>query len=150
MGGNIEIVKGDLLESNAEIIAHQVNMQGVMGAGLAKTIKKRYPEVYKDYKKRYKDFRLGENLYSVTKDSRIVANMFGQNNYGYYGQYTDYDALERCLEALAQLCEKHDVTVGLPYGLGCGRGGGDWSEVYSRMNKVFKNCNLKKVKIYKL
>lgn len=33
------------------VICHQVNCQGVMGAGLAKQIRIRWPEVYVDYKK---------------------------------------------------------------------------------------------------
>ena len=33
------------------VICHQVNCQGVMGAGIAKQIRARWPEVYEDYKK---------------------------------------------------------------------------------------------------
>lgn len=35
----IEIVNGDLLQSNLPLIAHQTNCLGVMGAGIAKAIK---------------------------------------------------------------------------------------------------------------
>jgi nicotinamidase-related amidase len=40
------------LEGNtqASAIAHQVNLMGVMGAGLAKQIKQKYPTVYAQYK----------------------------------------------------------------------------------------------------
>lgn len=146
----VEVVKGDLLKSPVEIIVHQVNMQDVMGAGLAKSIKKKFPEVYKEYKEKYKDFILGQNLYCATKDGRMIVNMFAQSNYGRYGRYTNYEALERCFSDVAEMCSKHDVTVGIPYGIGCGLGGGDWKEVYPIINKAFKDCNLNKVKIYKL
>ena len=36
----IKIVDGDLLQSNLPLIAHQTNCLGVMGAGIAKAIKK--------------------------------------------------------------------------------------------------------------
>ena len=146
----VEIVRGDLMECPAELIVHQVNMQGVMGAGLARTIRKRYPEVYAGYKENYRDFRLGQNLYCTTKDGRVVVNMFGQNNYGKNGLYTDYDALEQCLSSVAEICKKHEVTVGIPYGIGCGLGGGNWEEVYFRINRAFKGCSLDKVKIYRI
>ena len=35
----IEIVNGDLLKADLPIIAHQTNCLGVMGAGIAKSIK---------------------------------------------------------------------------------------------------------------
>ena len=43
-------VKGNILDSDADAILHQVNCQGVMGAGLAKQIRGRYPNVYEKYK----------------------------------------------------------------------------------------------------
>lgn len=35
----IKIVNGDLLQSNLPLIAHQTNCLGVMGAGIARSIK---------------------------------------------------------------------------------------------------------------
>ena len=45
----IHYVKGNLLDSNCDYICHQVNCQGVMGSGIARQIRERWPEVYKDY-----------------------------------------------------------------------------------------------------
>ena len=39
----IKIFEGDLLESGANFICHQVNCQGVMGSGVAKQIKEQFP-----------------------------------------------------------------------------------------------------------
>ena len=38
----IQIIEGNLFDSNAHIIAHQVNCQGVMGSGVAKQVKERF------------------------------------------------------------------------------------------------------------
>lgn len=50
----VEIVKGCIFEAleKEEItyLVHQVNCLGVMGAGLAAEVKRRYPGVYKVYK----------------------------------------------------------------------------------------------------
>ena len=48
-----KIIKGDLLETNADIICHQVNLQGVMGGGLALSIARKYPNVNKIYEDYY-------------------------------------------------------------------------------------------------
>lgn len=47
----IKTVEGNILDAEEDIICHQVNCKGVMGAGLAKQIKSKYPNVYKDYKR---------------------------------------------------------------------------------------------------
>lgn len=47
----IKIVNRDIILANEQIIAHQVNCKGVMGSGVAKSIKTAYPEVYNEYKK---------------------------------------------------------------------------------------------------
>lgn len=40
---------GDILKATENIICHQVNVDGVMGGGLALQIAKQYPEVEKQY-----------------------------------------------------------------------------------------------------
>ena len=45
----IEYIEGDLLKTNVEVIIHQTNCKGVMGAGIALQIKNNYPEVFKYY-----------------------------------------------------------------------------------------------------
>lgn len=47
----IQIVNGDLLEASEDILGHQVNCQGVMGSGIAKILRDRYPNLYPEYKK---------------------------------------------------------------------------------------------------
>ena len=41
--------KGNLLDAQTDVIAHQVNCQGVMGSGVAKQIKEKWPDVFKQY-----------------------------------------------------------------------------------------------------
>ncbi len=45
----IKIIDGNLFDTKAKIIAHQVNCRGVMGSGVALQIKERYPYVYEMY-----------------------------------------------------------------------------------------------------
>lgn len=40
-----------IIEQDVDIIGYQVNRLGIMGGGIALQIKKKYPYVYKEYKK---------------------------------------------------------------------------------------------------
>lgn len=146
---------GDLLDCHENIIAHQVNCQGVMGAGLAKAIKSKYPVVFEKYQSacKWSDFKdssvlLGAcQIVEVEKDKKWVANLFGQDRYGKGKQFTDYDALRRALTKLREHAEKHQLSVALPDQLGCGLAGGDWNIVRRMIEEVFHNYY---VTIYKL
>lgn len=41
-----EEIKGNLLESDCDIICHQTNTLGIMGGGIALQIKNKYPLLY--------------------------------------------------------------------------------------------------------
>jgi len=45
----MKFVKGNILDAQHGIIGHQVNCRMVMGAGLAKQIRGKYPRVYTEY-----------------------------------------------------------------------------------------------------
>ena len=45
----IEYKHGDVLKAEERIICQSVNYQGVMGAGLSRQIKNKYPGVMEDY-----------------------------------------------------------------------------------------------------
>lgn len=153
----IKIVKGDLLKAKENIIGHQVNCMGVMGSGVAKQIRNKYPQVYEEYLEKVDEYTVGEDLREqllgqvqgvVVGDDKIVANMFGQHRYGYDGkQYTDTESLFKCLLALRQVAEKNNISVALPYMIGCYRGGADWKEVE---NLILTAFNGYEVTLYKL
>lgn len=46
----VTFIKGDILEQDVDMIAHQVNTIGIMGAGLAAQISVKYPEAVMSYK----------------------------------------------------------------------------------------------------
>lgn len=146
----IVIVNEDLLKSKEEIIGHQVNCQGVMRSGIALQIKNKFPEAYNSYIKKVKSFSNVNNLLGevdfakVKPNNRIIANLFGQKYYGYDRdiQYTDYDALIKCLSKLKDYAQKNNLTVALPYNIGCDRGGGDWNYVYSIIDKIFEDYEI--------
>lgn len=62
-------IVGDLLKQDkVDIICHQTNCKGVMGAGIAFQIKRTYPEVFKKYKEFCDEY---ENILQRVSDFRI-------------------------------------------------------------------------------
>lgn len=45
----VVVKEGNVFDSDADIICHQVNCQGVMGSGVAKEVRERFPNVYEQY-----------------------------------------------------------------------------------------------------
>lgn len=148
----INYYDGDIFESKADVICHQVNCQGAFGRGMAGQVKKMFPEVEKTYKiitKQWTEEAGGKtkkllgrvSAQPVEKDGRwfLIANLYGQDDYGKEGLYTDYEALEKAMEEIRGFLEVRGSreTVAFPYGIGCGFAGGDWEVVSAMIERVF-------------
>ncbi len=142
----IRLMDGDVTEIKCDVVLHQVNCKGVMGSGVALTIKQKYPEVYNEYVNFVKknigasSKLLGSVQLCKTTEGKYVANLFSQDGYGYKGQYTDYDALRKGLVKLNELCK--GKTIALPYKMGSDRGGGDWNKVLGIIIECLTDCNI--------
>lgn len=127
----LKVINKDILTVEAGIICHQVNCQGVMGSGIAKSIRDKWPIVYESYLswcKLGKPSDLLGNLMivPVAKDLRI-ANIFGQYNYGRSSlQYTDYFAVEKAFKELCTWNLGKVNKVYIPFNMGCGLANGKW------------------------
>lgn len=139
----IHYIKGNLLDSDCDYICHQVNCQGVMGSGIAKQIRERWPVVYKEYRAYYDYCKkhgldmLGHN-FDVTVDdfdSTRVVNMFAQTDFGHDGKvYTSYDAFRDCLVDLSKMVR--GGTIAFPKNIGCGLGGGNWKVISALIEEI--------------
>ena len=133
---------GNLLEEvKSGIILHQVNCQGVMRSGIAKSIKEKWPIVEEKYLECFTRIPLPEShkllgqaqVVMIERENLYVVNIFGQHKYGRDGaRYTSYDALDAALFNLAVDIAKFGELRNLPIHhplLGCGLGGGNWDIV---------------------
>jgi O-acetyl-ADP-ribose deacetylase (regulator of RNase III) len=147
----VNLIQGNLFNSTAKVICHQCNCQGVMGSGVAAEVKKRYPHVYNEYRNDYEKglLKLGYVNFANATSDQVIANMCGQEKYGYDGkQYTSYDNLRQCLNTVKEYMINNNIdTVAFPYMMSCCRGGGNWNVVYQMIENVFTDCN---VEIWKL
>lgn len=152
----VKYVKGDLLNSNCTYICHQVNCRGVMGSGIAKQIRERWPVVYESYRDVIENNRvlggdlLGEVDFVLVGESnyRYVVNMFCQYNFGPDGKrYTSYDAFVTALETIAERVPLGG-TIGFPKNIGCGLGGGNWKVISALIEEILGQTH--RVYIYEL
>ena len=146
-----EHVMGDLLQANADLIVHQVNCQGVMGAGVARQIREQFPKTYETYKEFCKPYvgkthkLLGQCLY-VEEEPFIICNAFGQDFYYRNSVQTQYDKLEQCFYDIAE--KYHGKSIALPWKIGCGLAGGDWNVVYEMIFNILAVEGHCKVTLY--
>ena len=145
----VEIIEGDLFESNANIIAHQVNCKGRMGSGVAKQVREKYPNVFQEYVEACNTPNLSELVGRAQivpiGEYKYIANIFAQVNYGYDNKlYTDYDALKHAIQSIHDIAKQFNFTVAFPYNIGCHRGGGDWRIVEKMILDIFSDykCQL--------
>jgi O-acetyl-ADP-ribose deacetylase (regulator of RNase III) len=147
MTNRIEYRKGDLFSyvpGYRTILAHGVNCQGVMGSGVAKTFKQKYPEAFEDYLYFFKKYKYENDVaplgvsrlfYSCSNDL-LLASMFTQEFYGNDGrQYVNYEAFFDSFRKVADYYE--DSTIIMPK-IGAGLGGGDWGIIEGLMKIILE------------
>jgi O-acetyl-ADP-ribose deacetylase (regulator of RNase III) len=142
-----------LLEADVDYICHQVNCQGKMNSGVAKSIREKWPIVYEFYQEVCRQhINEGNNkidllgkIAPINVDHYVpethptpptVINMFAQNGYGYDGKrYTSYDAFWSCLGHIKEFIPKGS-KIAFPYKIGCDRGGANWNVILSMISET--------------
>jgi hypothetical protein len=133
----MQIINKNILTVDKGVICHQVNCKGVMGKGIAKDIRDKWPKVYGAYyrycKRAEHDFTLLSHCLRVEiNDSLIVANIFSQYDYNKkapFTKHTEYGALDNALAELRGFTFISQMPVYFPHRYGCINGGGDWEVV---------------------
>ncbi|NGO74727.1 macro domain-containing protein [Streptomyces sp. YC504] len=134
----LSVIRGDATEPQAKgqkIIAHVCNDLGGWGKGFVLALSRRWPEPERDYRRWHRersknDFGLGAVRLVQVRHDIHVANMVGQRGMrtGSAGPPIRYDAVRRCLTALAGHATKKGASVHMPR-IGCGLAGGKWERI---------------------
>jgi O-acetyl-ADP-ribose deacetylase (regulator of RNase III) len=146
----------DIFDSKANALIHGCNCFCTMSAGLAKEIKERFPQVFNaDRETESGDIKkLGTftyaGIYDYQKeeypDLKVIYNLYSQYSFGREKRHTDYGAFCKGLEEIRDSILNNNVydikTIGIPFGIGCGLGGGRWVTVKSIIQEVFENSFL--------
>jgi len=133
----IKEIKGSLFDSPTKVIAHGANTLGIMGAGIARSIKAIYPNNFKTYNEKCLkgEFKLGDVLL-VEDNKRIVANLGTQNE---LGAHASLQAVKLSFVLLMEELQKLGLKeVAIPK-IGCGIGGLEWKDVREIVEEVSEN-----------
>lgn len=136
--------KGDVTEATEGVFMHGCNCQGVMGSGVAKTVREKFPEAYKRYVDLCLHFARSErecllgDVQGVTCDDVVVLNAFTQEDFG-YGRQIDYEAMFVALEDVNECALRHGwAAVAMPR-IGAGLGGGNWRIIEAMIEETSTN-----------
>lgn len=130
---------GNILTVEQGIIAHGCNAQGVMGGGIAKDIRAKYPEAFEEYFTAYrsKGLTLGEIIFVEVKPQLYIANCITQQNYGTDDRrFVSYQAIKTCFSKLASISSQMDLAVHYPL-IGAGLAHGEWSIIKGIIDDVW-------------
>jgi superfamily II DNA or RNA helicase len=147
MSENVKIVFRDILEAKEDYIVQQCNCTGNTPQGLAKQIAIKFN--CDPYSERKEDSVPG--TYDICNGKKNIVCLFAQYQPGRPKRKND--SKERRLkwfrESLGSFLSENDGSVALPYGIGCGLGGGDWNDYIQVINEV-ADITDRKLFLYKL
>lgn len=123
----IRFVKGDIFASKAEALVNPVNCEGVMGKGLAKAFKDRWPLMFQTYQKQCRsgEIRVGQPACHIVDNLKII--LFPTKDSWRNPSKIAY--IDQGLRSLKEKLKAWSIqSLALP-ALGCGLGGLQWAEV---------------------
>lgn len=144
----IKIVNGNILNCTEDIIIHQVNPFGTMGSGVARQLADKYKGLEENYNlfcnsKNYDYNKLKGEVFKIKTEDKIICNIFSQIP----DFTTDYTAMKRALTTVKNMAEDLELSICMPYKIGCGIADGDWGKVEQIIVDVFDGCS---VTLYRL
>lgn len=156
----IEFVKGNIFDSNPDILVCTVNCVGVMGAGIALECKNRFPAYYYDYKSKClrEELKPGEidifvNSYQKFKfkehEPLVIISAATKDH---WKNKSEIEWVASCIKNLEDAFINinewlHYNTIAIP-ALGCSNGKLDWKDVKLLFEKSKMNELSKRILVY--
>lgn len=143
LNGDIVEICETLAKTTPIVLIHGCNCFHTMGAGVAKCIKKKWPQVLeadKAFAKKGDVTKLGSVSYATIHPNLVVANAYTQFSYGRHTSkpYLDYDAIRSCFQSIvSEYGETH--TLVYPR-IGAGLAGGDWTKIHAIIREECTSC----------
>jgi len=135
----IEVLVGNVLNSNKKTLVNTVNCVGVMGKGIALLFKEKYPEMFKDYAKRCRHGTVLPGVPYLYQDINGVS-IINFPTKGHWRSPSRIEDISNGLDIIIENYKKWGIeSIALPP-LGCGNGGQSWNVVgrlmYQKLSKL--------------
>jgi len=129
-----------------DVILHGCNCTNHMGAGIAHTIRKRWPEAYDaDTEAAEQNTNRLGNLSIAEVDTEAGGKLTVVNCYTQYKTYgerpADYEAIAKCFEKVNEMFKGQGKKIGIPL-IGCGLAGGNWNIVEVMAKELMKDLDI--------
>ena len=136
---SVQFLRGDIFRSRAQTIAHGCNCRGRMGAGIAREFKRRYPRMFKEYKRRcHGGLFVPGGHYLHKESSPWVLNLATQDAVG--GAQIEF--VEHCLSEFTEYYEEEGITSLAMPRIAAGLGGLDWKEVKALIDEILSRVSI--------
>jgi O-acetyl-ADP-ribose deacetylase (regulator of RNase III) len=136
----ITYLETSVFESPAQTLVNTVNTVGVMGKGIAKEFKSRYPAMYREYRALCDQGRLDVgNLHLWRNEKRWVLNFPTKTTWKLPSKM---EYVERGLQKFVEMYARLGITSASFPPLGCGNGNLQWAEVRPLMEHYLKRTNI--------
>lgn len=131
----MQIVQGDLLalaqQGAFDVIVHGCNCHNTMGAGIAKSIKDKFPAAYEADLETEKGSRekLGTFTTATVEGNErhfVIVNAYTQYDHSGAAVLVDYDAIRNAFRAIKKEFAGQHIAYPM---IGAGLGGGDWDRI---------------------
>lgn len=140
----IKVLIGNIFESKKAVLVNTVNCVGVMGKGIAKLFKERYPEMYADYKNRCDMGKVKPGLPYFYKSNDLFSET-GIVNFPTKEHWRSASRVTDIINGLDYIVKNYKEwgikSIAFPP-LGCGNGGLEWSIVGKIMFQKLKNTDI--------
>lgn len=140
----VKYIKGDLFDTDCDIIAHGCNCSGGYGSGVAYTMAMKYPKAREAYLDKYDDegWHLGEVQFVPVVGGKIIANCATQKGFLPRGiRHADYPAIAHALAWVKEYAKERGLSIAIPK-IGAGLAGGDWEVIKKDLEKVFSDYDV--------
>jgi O-acetyl-ADP-ribose deacetylase (regulator of RNase III) len=163
--------RGSKNYTGINVIAHSCNCQNVMGGGIAKQIKDRYPQAFEadterwsneyndggnwrcqigDYSKaEIKSNSVSGGLIFLPNNKGTIYNLYTQSGYSTKSRQVNYEYFWQALKNMQEdlLFIQHETgepqVLGLPYAISCGLAGGNWGIIKAMIEDIFLDSLIK-------
>lgn len=131
----IELIKGNLFDTNVNALAHGCNCGGQMGKGIALEFARRWPQMYEEYQELCwdKQIRPG-HMFVYVQGEKVIFNLMTQ-----FRPYVPAgpDAIKFSLDHMREYADDKGINkIAMPK-IGCGLGGLKWNQVELVVQEVF-------------
>jgi O-acetyl-ADP-ribose deacetylase (regulator of RNase III) len=138
----LTIKQMDLFKCKRKVLVHCISQDCAMGAGIAKTFNRKFPEMKSKLKKYLKENHISYPTaltYIMATNDTMVINMITKSRYFHKPTYSDF---KTSLEKVKNIClESGYDEIAMPK-IGCGLDGLSWSKVQDIIKEVFKDTDI--------